>query len=94
MRLSAQQANKEATAARDKKWENFLMSVDDTIQQAVLNGDYTCNIWAPNSDFARRIIFLLELDDYKVEYRYDALSSFPMGSGLTKEAEYLVISWK
>lgn len=94
MKLSAQQANKEATAARSRKWERFLISVDDAIQQAVLNGDYTCNIWAPNSDFARRIILLLELDNYKVEYKYNALSSFPMGGDLTKEAEYLVISWK
>lgn len=93
MKLSAQQANKEATAARDRKWENFLMSVDDTIQQAVLNGDYTCKIWAPNSDFARRIVLLLELDGYKVEYTYNELHP-PMGSGLTQEAECLAISWK
>lgn len=93
MKLSAQQANKETAAARDRKWENFLMSVDDTIQQAVLNGDYTCNIWAPNSDFARRIVLLLGLDDYKVEYKYTELMP-PMGSGLTQEARCLAISWK
>lgn len=93
MKLSAQQANKEATAARDRKWENFLMSVDDTIQQAILNGDYTCNIWVPNNDFARRIILLLELDGYKVEYKYSELKP-PMGSDLTQEAECLAISWK
>lgn len=93
MRLSAQQANKEATAALDRKWENFLISVDDTIQQAILNGDYTCNIWVPNNIFASRIILLLEIDGYKVEYKYDALTS-AMGSGLTQEAECLAISWK
>lgn len=93
MKLSAQQANKETTAALDRKWENFLASVDDTIQQAVLNGDYTCNIWAPNSDFARRIVLLLGLDGYKVEYKYNELRP-PMGSGLTQEAERLAISWK
>ena len=93
MRLSAQQANKEATAALDRKWENFLRSVDDTIQQAVLNGDYTCNIWAPNSIFARRIILLLEIDGYKVDYKYSELTS-AMGSCFTQEAEYLVISWE
>lgn len=93
MKLSAQQANKETAAALDRKWKNFLMSVDDTIQHAILNGDYTCNIWAPNNVFARRIVLLLEMDGYKVEYKYDILKP-SMGSGLMQEAECLVISWK
>ena len=93
MKLSAQQANKETTAARDRKWENFLMSVDDTIQQAVLNGDYTCNIWAPNSDFTRRIIFLLELDDYKVEPNFMEPKPF-RGNGSAQDAQCLTISWE
>lgn len=90
--LIAKEAKRKTDNVRDSQWLNFLNTVVEKINQTICEGNYKCEIFAPNSTFAQKIQAILLENGYQVKTKYDALR--PISPDYPSEGNFVLISWE